>query len=234
MNRSLFHDDRLEKLHQALLDAYGPPPERECWDPLKQLIYSMLSSRTKTETSHEVLRALERRFPQWEQLRDAQVEEVARIIAPVTFPEKKAPALQRALHRITRQNNGKLSLDFLHGHSVERIRRWLETFDGVGAKTSASVVNFSTIRGRAIAVDSHHHRIALRLRLVPAGTSATETEQKLLALAPDHWSPAMLDDHHSLVKLHGQRRCISVDWEKNCAHCPLLDMCPTGRQINAA
>lgn len=234
MNPSLFHDDRLEKLHQALLDAYGTPPPRECWDPLKQLIYSMLSSRTKTETSHEVLRALERRFPRWEQLRDARIGEVIKIIAPVTFPEKKAPALQKALHRITRQNNGKLSLDFLHGHSVERIRRWLETFNGVGAKTSASVVNFSTIRGRAIAVDSHHHRIALRLHLVPAGTPPAETEQKLLAIAPDHWSPAMLDDHHSLVKLHGQRRCTSVDWEKNCAHCPLLGMCPTGQQINAA
>lgn len=233
MNLPLFHDNRLEQLHQALLDAYGPPPERQCWDPLKQLIYSMLSSRTKTETSHEVLRALERRFPQWEQLRDARVEEVATIIAPVTFAEKKAPALQRALHRITRQNNGRLSLDFLHGHPVERIRRWLESFEGIGAKTSASVVNFSTIRGRAIAVDSHHHRIALRLHLVPSGTSPAETEQRLLAMAPAHWSPATLDDHHSLVKLHGQQRCPKLDWERNCALCPLLTMCSTGQRITA-
>jgi endonuclease-3 len=234
MNLPLFHDHRLEVLHQALLDTYGPPPERQCWDPLKQLIYSMLSSRTKTETSHEVVRALERRFPKWEQLRDARLEEVETVIAPVTFAEKKAPALQRALHRITRQNNGRLSLDFLHGHSVERIRKWLESFEGVGAKTSASVVNFSTIRGRAIAVDSHHHRIALRLHLVPAGTSPEETEQKLLAMAPAHWSPAMLDDHHSLVKLHGQRRCTKIDWERNCPHCPLLEMCPTGQRIASA
>jgi endonuclease-3 len=102
MNLPLFHDHRLEELHQALLDTYGPPPERQCWDPLKQLIYSMLSSRTKTETSHEVLRALERRFPKWEQLRDARVEEVTEIIAPVTFSEKKAPALQKASHYPTK------------------------------------------------------------------------------------------------------------------------------------
>jgi len=211
--------------------AYGPPPKRECWPPLRQLIYSMLSSRTKTEVSHEVLYALERRFATWEQLRDAPVQDVLEVIAPVTFAEKKAPALQTALRRITRQNHGKLNLDFLHGHSEQRIRRWLESFEGVGTKTSASVVNFSTIRGRALAIDSHHHRIAQRLHLVSKSTNADETEKRLLEMAPAAWSPAMLDDHHSLVKLHGQRRCTKTDFEKNCATCPLLKMCPTGEEI---
>jgi endonuclease III len=227
----LFEDTRLADLHQRLLDAYGPPPERKCWPPLRQLVYSMLSSRTKTETSHEVLYALERRFPSWEAVRDANLRDVLEVVAPVTFAEKKAPAVQKALRRITRQNNGKLSLDFLHGHSEERIRRWLETFEGVGAKTSASVVNFSTIRGRAIAVDSHHDRIAKRLHLVPRSVSADETERRLLDIAPASWTPTILDEHHSLVKLHGQLRCTKIDFEKNCAGCPLLAICPTGQQI---
>jgi endonuclease-3 len=230
----LFDDTRLEELHQALLAAYGRPPERECWSPLRQLVYSMLSSRTKTETSHEVLYALEKRFATWEQVRDAPVQDVLEVIAAVTFPEKKAPALQQALRRITRQNGGKLDLNFLHGHSEERIRRWLESFEGVGAKTSASVVNFSTIRGRALAVDSHHDRIAKRLHLVPQSVSAEETEQRLLTMAPASWTPEMLDEHHSLVKLHGQLRCTKIDFEKNCAACPLLLMCPTGEDIVAA
>jgi endonuclease-3 len=81
----LFEDTRLQDLHQALLDAYGPPPERTCWSPLRQLVYSMLSSRTKTETSHEVLYALERWFATWEQARDASVQDVLEVIAPVTY-----------------------------------------------------------------------------------------------------------------------------------------------------
>lgn len=230
----LFEDTRLQDLHQALLDAYGPPAERKCWSPLRQLVYSMLSSRTKTETSHEVLYALERRFVTWEQARDASVREVLEVIAPVTYAEKKAPALQKALRRITRQNGGKLSLDFLHGHSEERIRRWLESFEGVGAKTSASVVNFSTIRGRALAVDSHHDRIAKRLHLVPRSISPDETELRLLEMAPAWWTPEMLDEHHSLVKLHGQVLCTKNDFEKNCVACPLLKMCPTGKEIVAS
>lgn len=227
----LFVDDRLVLLHEKLLAAYGPPPERQCWDPLKQMIYSMLSSRTKTETSHAVLWDLEKHFGTWERLRDAPVKEIEQVIAAVTFPEEKAPRLKKALQRITRQNSGKLSLDFLLGEPVERIRRWLESFEGIGAKTSASVVNFSTIRARAIAVDSHHDRIAKRLRLVPASTPAAETEQILLAMAPSSWGPEMLDDHHSLVKLHGQRCCTKLDWQRSCRRCPLLDMCPTGKEI---
>jgi endonuclease III len=234
MTLLLFEDNRLQEIHDKLLAAYGPPPERVCWDPLRQLIYSMLSSRTKTETSHEVLYALESHFGSWERLRDAPELEVLRVIAPVTFAEEKAPRLQRALRRITRQNQGKLNLDFMHGQPVDRIRRWLETFEGVGAKTSASVVNFSTLRGRALAVDSHHHRIALRLHLVARGTGAAETEVQLLAIAPTAWDPAMLDDHHSLIKLHGQRCCTKLQWQRNCARCPLLELCPTGQEVTSS
>jgi hypothetical protein len=36
------------------------------------------------------------------------------------------------------------------------------------------------------------------------------------------------------VKLHGQVRCTKNDFEKNCAVCPLLRMCPTGKEIVAA
>ena len=230
----LFQDTRLEDLHRMLLAAYGSPPERECWSLLRQLVYSMLSSRAKTEISHEVLYALEKQYVTWEQVRDAPVQDVLDVIAPINFPEKKAPALQKALRRITRQNGGKLSLDFLHGHSEERIRRWLESFEGVGAKTSASVVNFSTIRGRALAVDSHHDRIAKRLHLVPRSVSPDETERRLLEMAPANWTPETLDEHHRLVKLYGQVRCTKNDFEKNCAVCPLLRMCPTGKEIVAA
>jgi endonuclease-3 len=234
MNLTLFEDGRLQEIHDRLLVAYGPPPLRVPWPPLRQFVYSMLSSRTKTETSHEVLYALERHFKSWERVRDSSEDEVLRIIGPATFAETKAPRLQKALRRITRQNGGKLDLDFLHGQPLDRIRRWLETFEGVGPKTSASVVNFSTIRGSALVIDSHHQRIAERLHLVPKNTPIAETEKKLMSLAPASWGPAMLDDHHSLIKLHGQRACTKLQWQPNCPRCPLLTLCPTGQEVTSS
>jgi endonuclease III len=234
MNFTLFEDGRLEEIHRLLLADYGPPPIRKPWSPLRQFVYSLLSSRTKTEISHEVLYALERHFGSWERVRDSSQEEVLRVISPATFAEDKAPRLQKALRRITRQNGGRLDLDFLHGQPIERVRKWLETFDGVGPKTSASVVNFSTIRGSALVIDSHHQRIAERLHLVPRHTPTAETEKKLLNLAPASWGSEMLDDHHSLIKLHGQRRCTKLQWQGNCSLCPLLALCPTGQDVTAA
>jgi endonuclease III len=233
-NLSLFTDDRIVRLHEALLAAYGAPPVREPWPPLRQFVYSMLSSRTKTEVSHEVLYALERHFGSWEKVRDASYEEVLQIVTPATFPEAKARDLQKALRRITRQNHGQLNLDFLHGQPESRIRKWLESFDGVGPKTSAAVVNFSTIREPALVIDSHHQRIAERLHFVAEGTPVKATEDKLREMAPADWGAEMLDDHHRLVKLHGQQRCTKLDFERNCGRCPVLEMCPTGTAIVAA
>jgi endonuclease-3 len=221
----LFPDTRLVEIHGRLLAFYGQPREREVWDPLKQFIYSLLSSRTKTEVTFEVVRHLEERFGSWESLRDAPIEEIEEAIRPITFSERKAVQLKQALEQIT-QRCGSLSLDFLHGYRTDKIRSWLEQFDGVGSKTSGAVVNFSSLRRRAMCVDSHHLRVTKRLGLVAKNADASETERRLMEMAPDSWTAEMFDEDHVLVKTHGQRLCTFS--QPRCAGCPLLDLCPTG------
>ena len=228
--------DKLPHLHRLLLGHYGQPKPRELWDPLTQLIYSLLSSRTKTPTSHQVMRDLERHFKSsdgaaagpgnWEPVRDASIPDIERAIAIVTFPEVKAPQLKQTLQGIT-ERYGSLTLDFLAKYRTEKIRSWLEQFPGVGSKTSGAVVNFSTLRRRALCVDSHHLRVAQRLCLVPRADAAT-TEERLMRLVPETWDAAMLDEHHSLVKLHAQTLCTFAD--PKCEPCPLLKICPTGQR----
>jgi endonuclease-3 len=223
--------DKLPHIHRLLLGYYGQPKPRELWDPLTQLIYSLLSSRTKTPVSHQVMRDLERHFPgagpgSWEPVRDATVDEIERAIAIVTFPEQKAPQLKQTLMGIS-ERYGSLTLDFLAKYRTEKIRQWLEQFPGVGSKTSGAVVNFSTLRRRALCVDSHHLRVAQRLCLVPRADAAT-TEERLMRLVPETWDAAMLDEHHSLIKLHAQTLCTFA--EPKCENCPLLKLCPTGQR----
>ncbi len=221
----LFPDNRLAEIHRLLLEHYGQPPPRDRWDPLTQFIYSMLSSRTRTETSHEVLRNLRERFGTWENLRDAPVPEIEDAIRAATFPERKAVQLKKALEQITARC-GTLSLDFLQQYRTEKIRAWLEAFDGVGVKTSGAVVNFSTLRRKALCIDSHHLRVAQRMGLVPKSADARETEARLMEMAPEDWPPETLDDHHSLVKLHAQKLCTHA--VARCSGCPLRSMCQTG------
>jgi endonuclease-3 len=226
--------DKLPHIHRLLLKHYGQPPARKPWDPLTQFIYSLLSARTKTADSQLVMRHLERAFPgagfgNWEPVRDASVAEIERAIAIVTFPEQKASRLKSALEQITART-GALSLDFLARYRTDKIRAWLEQFEGVGPQISAAVVNFSTLRRRALSIDANHLRVIQRLCVVPRADAAT-TEERLMRLVPETWDAAMLDEHHSLVKLHGQTLC--TFFNPRCAECPLLQICPTGqRNIN--
>ena len=53
-----------------------------CGILLSQFIYSLLSSRTKTETTYDVVRRLRERFGSWENLRDASAAEIETAIGP--------------------------------------------------------------------------------------------------------------------------------------------------------
>ena len=227
--------DKLPHIHRLLLKHYGQPPARTPWDPLTQFIYSLLSARTKTAQSLQVMRDLERFFPgagpaadgkSWEPVRDASVADIERAIAVVTFPEQKAPRLKAALEQITART-GALSLDFLARYRTDKIRAWLEQFEGVGPQVSAAIVNLSTLRRRALSIDANHLRVAQRLCIVPRADAAT-TEARLMRLVPETWDAPMLDEHHTLIKLHAQTLC-TFD-KPHCNGCPLLELCPTGQR----
>jgi endonuclease-3 len=220
-------DPRLPEMHRLLLAHYGAPPPREPWDPLTQFIYSLLSSRTRTEEAHRVMRDLRRQYASWEELRDAPLGEMERAIGAVTFAEVKAPRLKAALQQITARY-GSLTLDFLAKYRTEKIREWLQGFEGVGPQISAAVVNFSTLRRRALCVDANHLRVTQRLALTPRADAGT-TELRLMRIIPAQWDAAMLDEHHSLVKLHAQTLCTFA--EPRCGECPLREMCPHGKRV---
>ena len=231
----LFGD--LGDIHERLLQWTGQPPPREVWDPLTHLVYSLISSRTKDAESVATMQALRERYDgwptgpdswdevRWEKLRDAPVDEIEDTLRLVTFPERKAPQLKRTLQRIT-ERTGSLSLAFLSRYRTEKIRRWVEELPGAGVKASAAVVNFSSLRRAAIAIDGHHQRIAIRLGVAPANATPRQVEQALMPLAPAGWTPVTMDEHHTLVKKLGQRICTLRD--PACGRCPLLEVCPTG------
>lgn len=234
--KPLFHD--LGEIQDRLLAWWGgPAPAREVWDPLTQLIYSIQSSRTKDAESFASLRTLRERFNgwptgpnswdevRWERLRDASIPEIEDALRLSTFPERKAVQLKQTLERIT-ERTGVLSLAFLAKYRTDKIRRWIEELPGAGSKASAAVVNFSSLRRKALAIDAHHQRIAIRLGVAKASATPREVETALTAMAPPQWTAITMDDHHTLVKKLGQRLCTLR--EAHCKRCPLRDVCITG------
>ena len=196
-------------------------------DPLSELVSSLLSHRTKNADSGRAFKNLQAQFPGgWAEVRDAPLAEVQKALASCTWPEQKAPRLQDILRRITGER-GELALEFLAELSVEDARAWLERLPGVGPKTSAAVLSFSRLRRRALPVDSHHHRVAIRLGLLPASVSVGPSHALLEAQLPAEWTAQDVYDNHEVLMLHGQRCCFHHN--PDCPRCVVLDLCPFGQ-----
>jgi endonuclease-3 len=81
-------------------------------------------------------------------------------------------------------------------------RGYLTSLPGIGPKTAAVVLSFALGRD-AIPVDTHVHRVARRLGLVPATASAERADRLLHDLVPDGLRTSL---HVGLIRL-GREIC---------------------------
>ncbi len=220
--------DKVLEIHHRLCRVYGCPIGYfHGHDPMSELVSSLLSHRTRNADSGAAFTALRARFPDWSEVAAAPTAEVQAAIGRATWPEQKAPRIQ-AILRAIQAERGELSLDFLGEMPVEAARAWLERLPGIGPKTSAAVLSFSTLRRAALPVDSHHHRVAIRTGLIPATLAVGPSHRVLAAQLPPDWDAQRLYDNHEVLMLHGQRCCSYL--APACGRCPLLDLCPFGQE----
>jgi endonuclease-3 len=217
-------------VHQMLCEQYRCPIRYfHDMDPVSELVSSLLSHRTRNSDSGRAFRSLRASFETWEAVRDADTAQVQAAIASVTWPEQKAPRIQQVLREITRLH-GHLSLDFLAELPVTEARRWLGRLPGVGPKTSAATLLFSRLRMPALPVDSHHHRVAQRLGLIPANLDVGPAHAVLAAQLPPGLTAQQVYDNHEVLMLHGQRCCYYR--APACGRCAVYALCPTGQRLH--
>ncbi|HYW31418.1 MAG TPA: hypothetical protein VE869_07935 [Gemmatimonas sp.] len=218
------------RVHTLLCQQYECPIRYfHDMDPLSELVSSLLSHRTRNVDSGRAFKSLRASYPTWEAVRDAAVSEVEQAISAVTWPEQKAPRIQAVLGGIS-ERSGALSLDFLADMSVPAARAWLEALPGVGPKTSAATLLFSRLRMPALPVDSHHHRVAIRLELIPAKLDVGRAHAVLEAQLPEGLTAQQVYDNHEVLMLHGQRCCFHR--APACKRCIVYDLCPTGQALH--
>ncbi len=212
----------LPKVRSRLIAALGPQQADGRHDPMTQLVKSMISGRTQDAVSWQAFCRLVDRWPSWRELSEAPSAEIERVIGQVTHAEKKAVYVPAALKLIEIRTGG-FSLDHLADAPVEQAMHWLHGLPGVGWKTAAAVLNFSTLNKRALVVDTHLHRVAKRLGLVGRHSDVAEAYAALMDEAPAAWEAASFYELHWLFKRHGQQVCTHA--EPNCRLCPLNDLC---------
>jgi len=206
---------------ERLSALYGEPVWRPHGDPMTELVLTILSQNTSDTNSGRAFMRLKQRFPTWEAVMEAPVSELEEAIAVGGLAKQKAPRIKASL-RAVYAARGAWDLEFLRDLPLDEAKAWLRALNGVGPKTAACVLMFALGRP-ALPVDTHVHRVAQRLGLVPAKASAEKAHDILEAmLAPEDVYPF----HISLIK-HGRRLCRAQ--RPLCGECPLLGGCPAGR-----
>lgn len=212
-------------MHRRLRKAHGPFTPKPRRPPLDELVLTVLSQHTSDVNSERAFAALRRRFRTWVQVAGAPVGEVVEAIRPGGLAEQKAPRLQAILAEIERRE-GRLSLARLARLDDGEAMDYLCSLPGVGPKTAACVLTFSLGRP-AFPVDTHVHRIAVRLGWVPARTGAEAAQRMLSALVP----PELRYELHDSLIVHGRTVCTAR--APRCSDCVLFDLCPSGPALLA-
>jgi endonuclease-3 len=210
-----------QEIIDILGDYYGRPEWRPHHDAMSELVLTLLSQNTSDTNSGRAFSRLLQRFPDWEAVLSAPLPDVEDAIRPGGLAPTKAPRLQAMLAEI-KSRRGDFNLDFLGGIDLEEARSWLQTLPAVGPKTAACVLLFGLGRP-ALPVDTHVHRLSIRLGLIDAKMPADKAQTYLEATVPP-------EEHyifHILLIRHGRHLCTAR--APACPSCPLLPRCPDGQ-----
>jgi len=187
--------------------------ETEEGDPFKILIGTILSHRTRDESTAKANDKLFAVYRTPEELARADPNEVKELIRSVGFYNVKARNVIRAANQIVEEFGGKVPDDIDE----------LLTIHAVGRKTANCVLVYG-FGVPAIPVDTHVHRISNRLGLVQTDTPE-QTEIELTKKVPKkYW----LELNEMFVRF-GQTTCRPVG--PRCDRCTLRAGCKYYREV---
>jgi endonuclease-3 len=206
----------IDEAFRRLREAVAPYPKAAMFDlrdrghdtPFEQLVGSLISARTRDETTLESSLRLFATARTPAAMAALEEGEIAGLLHGVTFAEAKAHDIRALSRRIVKD----------HGGAVPDTMAGLTAFRGVGPKIAALTLAVGFGRP-AIAVDVHVHRVTNRW-----GTVATATPEATMAalagvLPERYW----IEINERLVPF-GKWVCTGGA-PPRCSTCPLLAMC---------
>jgi endonuclease-3 len=219
---------RVRAVRERLRAMYGIPVMAPHGDPLGELVLTVLSQSTNDRNRDAAFLRLRDRFPAWEAVRDAPVDEVEEAIRPGGISKVKSARIKAILEAIGETERGArlrhpLDLSWMRDAPVAESQAYLTALPGVGRKTAACVLLFA-YGLRDVPVDTHVSRVGMRLHLLEPGAPFDRLHDQMLAITPPG---AELEFHVNLLR-HGRRTCHAQ--RPACRLCALRRMCPSRQE----
>ena len=177
------------------------------YTPFQLLVSTVLSSRTKDETTLPIVKRLFKIYKTPQQFAHANVKRLEKILYGIGFYRVKSRTLKKLGRDIIEKHRGK----------IPKTRQELQALPGVGRKTASCVLSYA-LDIPCIAADVHVHVVGNRL-----GWCKTKTpEQTELALEKVIPKPLWISVNERLV-VHGQLVCQTL--RPKCWECPITKWC---------
>lgn len=220
------HVDVVFDLLEELWGNERKPPHLAHEEPLDGLVLTLLSQNTNDKNRDRGFAALKACYPRWDMVAETTREEIADRIRPSGLANTKSERMLLILEKI-QDSFGEYSLKELRKWSNEKIRNYLSSLPGIGAKTVACVTLFDLGRP-AFPVDTHVSRFCRRMNWVAESLPPAKMQPLL-----EEWVPPAryLGGHVNIIE-HGRRLCRSRNPE--CGKCPIVLYCPFGKKDGAS
>jgi len=176
--------------------------------PFQILVSTLLSSRTKDETTLAASMRLFERADTPEKMQKLTGQELEQLIFPVGFYRVKAKHLKSLCNILISEFGGEVP------QTIDELIK----LAGVGRKTANLVVSLA-FGGDGICVDTHVHRITNRWKYVTTKTPL-ETEMELRQILPINWWLKI----NTLLVSFGKVLCTPIS--PYCSKCPIFSFCP--------
>lgn len=215
---------RARKMHDLLVQAYGPQRWWPAQTPFEVILGAYLTQNTSWKAVERSLANLRAAGAlSLEGLRALSLDELRRLIQPSGFFTRKAPALKAFVAMVDEEFGG--SLERLAAAPAESLRRRLLKLPGVGPETADAILLYAL--GHAVPVaDEYLRRIAERHGLIePASLRGAAAYNALTALTrqafahdPEPQRAQLFNEFHALTVAVGKSHCGRV---AKCDGCPL-------------
>ncbi len=207
--------DFVLKIDELLVGYFGFPPRKEDSDPVDMMIGTILSQNTNDNNSYKAFRKLKEKFPDWNELEKADINEIIEIIRVAGLPRQKAAAILNFV-KTMKKKFGKLDLsEYRKMNELDAVKE-ISSLKGIGVKTASCLLLFS-FKKNICPVDTHVHRTLNRI-----GLFKTTSPEKTFWLLNENFPPNIAHRFHTnLIKL-GRSHCVKTP---KCGDCPLKKIC---------
>ena len=206
----------LRKVDRLLAHRYGTPRLGNKRHPISELVYIILSARTRGVEHEAFYRKLRRAFPTWEAVREAPTRDIERVIHDAGLSRIKARQIKSILRKITRDFGG-LTGARLYRLSAEELERYLASLPGVGLKTARCVMLYSFDLD-VFPVDTHCMRLFQNVGLIGRRMRFEEAQDPLQSMVPERIGYSL----HVNAVAHGRETCTA---SPRCSECVIRHLC---------